>query len=50
METVTISKSKYEEMREALRIIKNLELYKRLLEFEKNIREGKVYYREDLDF
>jgi len=37
-------------MKEALEILKNLEIYKRLLEFEKNIQEGKVYSRKDLVF
>ena len=50
MESVTISMSEYENLKEALRIINNLGLYKRLLEFEKNIQEGKIYFREDLGF
>ena len=50
MESVTIPKNEYERMKEALRIVSNLKLYKRLLEFEKNIQEGKVYSRKDLGF
>ena len=50
METITISKEKYEEMSEALRILRNLKLYKRLLEFENNIKESRIYTRENLGF
>jgi len=50
MKTITISKEKYEEMSEALRILRNLSLYKRLLEFENNIKEGRIYTRGNLDF
>ena len=47
METITLPKEKFERMLEELRILRNLKLYKRLLEFEKNINQKK-YYRSDL--
>lgn len=50
METVTIPKEQYKEMKESLEILKRLKIYKRLLEFENNLEKGKVYSREDLGF
>ena len=37
-------------MKKELRILRNSNLYRRLLEFEKNISQGKKYTREDLGF
>ncbi len=50
METVTIPKEQFEMMQEELIALRNSRIYKRLLEFEKNILEGKKYTREDLEF
>ncbi len=50
MEKVTISREEYERMKEALNVIRNIKIYKRLLEFENNIRKGEKYTREDLGF
>ncbi len=47
METITLPREKFERMLEELRILRNLKLYKRLLEFEKNIKQ-KRYSRSDL--
>jgi len=49
METITIPKEKFEEMRMELEVLRNSKLYKRLLEFEQNI-QGKRYTRKDLGF
>ena len=50
METVTIPKEEYDEMKEAVFMIKMSPLYKRLLEFEQRILEGKKHTRSDLGF
>lgn len=50
METITIPKIKFEQMQEELNILRNSKLYKRLLEFEQKIIQGKKYTRKDLGF
>ena len=50
MEMITIPKPKFERMEQELEILRNSELYKRLLQFEQNIMKGKVYIRKDLGF
>ena len=50
MKTITIPKTKFEQMQRELEILRDSKLYKRLLEFEKNISEGKKFTREDLGF
>ena len=50
METITISKEEFERMQKAIKILRNLEIYKRLLEFEENITKDKKYTRGDLGF
>ncbi len=50
METVTIAKQEYEGMKQELESLRNTALYKRLLEFEKHIEEGKKFTRKDLGF
>ena len=50
METVTILKEDFEQMISEIKILRNTRIYKRLLEFEKNISEGKKYTRKDLGF
>ncbi|MBI2671735.1 hypothetical protein HYX16_02265 [Candidatus Woesearchaeota archaeon] len=49
-ETITIPKVKFEQMKVEIELLRNSKLYKRLLEFEKNIAEGKKYIRKDLGF
>lgn len=48
--TVTIPKKEYESLKREAKIFRNSRLYKRLLEFHKNISTGKVYTRKDLGF
>lgn len=50
METVTIPKSEFEEMKREIKTFRNSKLYRRLIECEDNIKSGKVYTREDLGF
>ncbi|HII66282.1 TPA: hypothetical protein HA295_05935 [Candidatus Woesearchaeota archaeon] len=50
METITIPKAEIEQLHRELETLRNLSLYKRLLEFEKNISEGKRFTRADLGF
>ena len=50
MEMITIPKPKFEEMEQELEMLRNSELYKRLLQFEQNIMEGKMHTRRDLGF
>jgi hypothetical protein len=49
MDTITISKVKYEQMRKKLKVLES-GIYSRLLEFEKKITKGKKYSRKDLGF
>ncbi len=49
-ETLLVSKSEYLKLKSENRVLRNTELYKRLLEFEQNISSGKVFTREDLGF
>ncbi|MBI2657123.1 hypothetical protein HYX08_00330 [Candidatus Woesearchaeota archaeon] len=50
METITLPKSELEQLHRELETLRNSGLYKRLLEFEKNISEGKKFTRADLGF
>lgn len=50
METITIPKQEYKEMKQELESLRNTSLYKRLLEFEKNTGEGKKFTQKDLGF
>ena len=50
MEMMKIPKREYKQMKIEIEILKNSKIYKRLLEFEKNISKGKKYIREDLGF
>ena len=49
-ETITIPKAEIEQLHRELETLRNSGLYKRLLEFEKNISEGKRFTRADLGF
>lgn len=50
METLTVSKAELEQLHKELETLRNSSIYKRLLEFEKNISEGKKFTRSDLGF
>jgi len=50
METITLPKVELEQLHRELETLRNSGLYKRLLEFEKNIVEGKRFTRADLGF
>jgi hypothetical protein len=50
METITLPKEQFERMKSEIILLRSSVLYKRLLEFEKNISTGKRYTREDLGF
>lgn len=50
METITLPKERFEQMKQEIVFLRNSLTYKRLLEFEKNIIQGKKYTREDLGF
>ena len=50
METINVPKEEYEQMKSELETLKNTKIYKRLLEFEKNIAESKKFTRKDLEF
>ncbi len=49
METITLPKEKFEQMQIEISFLRNTNIYKKLLEFEKNISKKK-YSREDLGF
>lgn len=49
-ETVTIPKYEYLRLLEENKMLRNRKLYERLLEFEQNIKAGKIFTREDLEF
>lgn len=49
-ETICIPKSEYIKLKREANMLRNTSLYKRLLEFEENIRTGKVYTRKHLGF
>ena len=50
MEMINIPKERFEQMRQEITFLRNSIVYKRLLEFEKNITQGKKYTRKDLGF
>ena len=50
METITLPKAEFEQLNRKIKILRNSRLYKKLLEFEKNIAEGKKFTRRDLGF
>ena len=50
METITLPKVEFEQLQREIETLRNSSLYKRLLEFEKNIAEGKRFTRADLGF
>ena len=50
METVSIPKAEFEQMKQEIETLRNSKLYKRLLECQKNIADGKGKTRKDLGF
>lgn len=50
METVTLSRTEFEQIQAELETLRHSSLYKRLLEFEHNIVKGRKYSRKDLGF
>ena len=50
MDTVTVPRTEFEQMKQELKALRDTRIYKRLLEFEKNISEGKKFTRKDLGF
>ena len=49
-EPITIPKAKFEQMKVELEFLRKSKLYRRLLDFEENIAEGRKYTRKDLGF
>lgn len=49
-ETICIPKHEYIKMREELEYLRKTELYRRLLQFEENIKAGRIFTRKDLGF
>ncbi len=49
-ESILIPKALFEKIKTELEVLRKSKLYKRLLEFEKNISEGKKYTRKDVGF
>ncbi len=50
METITLPKVQFQQMQVELETLRHSSLYARLLEFEKNIAQGKKFTRKDLGF
>ena len=50
METVTIPKEEFEIMKREIKTLRNQRLYKRLMEFENNIKSSGKFTRKDLGF
>jgi len=49
METITIPKQEFEQMKRELTILRDSKIYQRLLQFEKSVAKKK-YTRQDLGF
>jgi len=50
MKTITIPRIQFEQMQMELQILRHTSIYARLLEFEKNIAQGRKFTRNDLGF
>ncbi|MEK6956072.1 MAG: hypothetical protein AABW52_05410 [Nanoarchaeota archaeon] len=48
METVTISKQEFEQMKTELETLRNSKLYRKLLKFQDDVVKGKKYTRKEL--
>jgi PHD/YefM family antitoxin component YafN of YafNO toxin-antitoxin module len=49
-EVITIPRERYLEMKREMETLRKTKLYKRLLEFEENVKAGRIYTRKDLGF
>ena len=49
-ETICIPKAEFELMKKEIKVLKESQIYKRLLEFENNLLKGKRFSRADLGF
>lgn len=49
-ETIVIQKKEYSALKREIETLRKTSIYKRLLEFEKNITTGKKFGRADLGF
>jgi len=50
MEMVSVPKKEFEQMKREIETLRNGRIYKRVLEFHRNIASGKRFTREDLGF
>jgi hypothetical protein len=50
METITIPRIQFEQMQKELQTLRQGTLYARLLDFERNVCQGKKFSRKDLGF
>lgn len=50
MDTITIPRAEFEMMKQELKVLRDSNLYKRLMEFEQNIAKGRKFSRADLGF
>ena len=50
METVTIPKIQFEQMQRELQTLRHSALYMKLMDFERDIAQGKKFSRKDLGF
>ncbi|MBW3001095.1 hypothetical protein KY341_04425 [Candidatus Woesearchaeota archaeon] len=50
MNTVTVPRAGFEQMKQELEILRNTKIYKCLLEFESIIAKGKKFTRKALEF
>jgi len=50
MKSITVSKEVFEQMAQDLKTLRKSQIYKRLLEFEKNISQSRKFSRTDLGF
>ena len=50
MQTITVSKEVFEQMKQDINTLRKSQIYKRLLEFETNISKSRKFSRADLGF
>lgn len=50
METITIPKNEFELIKKEIKTLRNTKLYKKLFEFETNIKTSGKFTRKDLGF
>ncbi len=49
-ETICITKEEYLKLKKENQMLRQTKLYARLLQFEKNIKSGKIFTRKDIGF